>query len=234
MNTDEVPPSGDAGFAKPTVASRFAVLSFASGLVFCCPGTSLLAILAGVSALLLGMRERGASWRKYAVGGVLLGLGSVTALLILYTVAHGRWEREWRVLYTGPNNALYLLETGSPASFRAEFTGGAADGSDADVEAFRIQLEKDLGQFLRAHSIRQSPPDLDGTGPWELGEFEAFFSKAGADPPWEGAVAAKIGINRLPSGTLRLTWVLLEGKGPQGEDVRIRYPALGTAEVPDD
>lgn len=231
MNAVQTPTPGSSEREPPTIAARFAILSFASGLVFCCPGTSLLAVVAGATALLMGLREANASWRKFAVGGVLLGLVSLVVLIVLYFVVNEKWEREWRVLYTGPNNALVALDGGSLEGFRAEFTGPAAHGSDADVRAFEGKLREQLGRFGWCRSIRQSPPDLDGSGPWELGEYEATFSSA-EDPPWSGTLAARIGIDRLPSGTLRLTWVLIEGKGAHGEDVRIRYPPLPFAEAP--
>ncbi len=79
---------------KRSVASRFAVLSFASGLVFCCPGTSLLALISGVIALLIGAREVNASWRKFALGGVLLGLLSLGGLVVVYFLVHEKWEQE--------------------------------------------------------------------------------------------------------------------------------------------
>ena len=231
MNSPEQSGIASGTPERPSAASRFAVLSFASGLVFCCPGTSLLALLMGALALLIGAREANASWRKFALGGMALGLASLCGLVTVYFVVHEKWEQEWRVLYTGPNNALYALDTGSLDGFRAEFMGPAADRPDAEIQAFQSELNDQLGRFGWSRSIRQSEPDLDGPGPWELGEYEAFFTKEG-EHPWSGAIPVRIGINRLPSGTLRLEWVLIEGTGPHDEDVRIRYPARPLAEVP--
>ena len=231
MSTSDAPARGGHERQTPTVASRFAVLSFASGLVFCCPGTSLLALLTGAAALLIGLREANAAWRKFAIGGMLLGLTSLVVLLLLYFFVHQKWEQEWRVLYTGPNNALVALYAGSPEGFRAEFTGPAATGTDAEIRAFEADLRERLGRFNWCRSIRQTAPELDGPGPWELGEYEAHFTKA-QPVPWTGVVPARIGINRLPSGTLRLEWMLIEGVGPHDEDVRIRYPAPPFSEAP--
>ena len=203
---------------RPSLASRLAVISFASGLILCCPGTGALAILTGAGALVLGVREANASWRKFALGGLLLGLLGIVAVAGLYFGVHGWWEREGRVLYSGPNNALVALDAGSLAKFRLEFTGEGADAPDARIEAFARQLEEHFGRFRVCRSTRQASPAIDGPGPWALGEFEAIFDKG--DPPTELRVPAEVGIARLPSGRLRLTWVVIDPDG-----IRVRYPA---------
>ena len=96
------------------IPSRLAVLSFATGLIFCCPGTSIISILSGIAAFIAnGIRPAtDRSWRKFAVGGMVMGVVSLSSLLWLYDFAHQRWEQEWRLLLTGPNNALFALEEG--------------------------------------------------------------------------------------------------------------------------
>lgn len=212
---------------RPSISSRLAILSFASGLILCCPGTGALAVITGCAALLLGIREPGASWRKFALGGVALGAVGLIALSFLYLGIHGWWEREGRLLYSGPNNALVALDSGSIEGFRAEFIGKGAEAPDADIEAFAGQLEEHFGQFRVCRSTRQDEPPIDGAGPWELGEFEAVFDRG--EPPTEARrVPAVIGIERQPSGTLRLTWVLIDPEG-----ARIRYPPLPAEEESD-
>ena len=207
----------DEEATRPTVASRLAVLSFASGLVVCCPGTGALALVTGALALIIGLGETNVRWRKFAVGGVALGAMSLAIIGVLYFVVHGWWEREGRILYSGPNNALVALERGSSATFKAEFTGAGAAATQDAVESFGTQLREQFGTFRVCRSTRQSEPLLEGPGPWSLGEFEAFFDKG--TPPAVVRVAAEIGITRLPSGTLRLTWVEIDPDG-----VRLRFP----------
>ena len=214
----------DEGSGRPTIASRLAVASFASGLVLCCPGTAALAIVTGTVALLLGVRESNATWRKFAVGGLSLGILGMAVLGGLYFGIHGWWEREGRILYSGPNNALVALDAGSLTTFRAEFDGAGAEASDAEIQAFSQQLTDNFGRFRVCRSTRQTPPDTEGPGPWSLGQYEAVFSKG--DPPTEVRVPAEVGIARLPSGTLRLTWVVLDPDG-----VRVGYPPQLTEEV---
>lgn len=224
----EHPASADASelVGRPSWASRLAILSFASGLILCCPGTGALAIVTGVAALLLGVRESGASWRKFALGGLALGVVGLVSLSFLYLGIHGWWEREGRVLYSGPNNALVALDSGSIAEFRLEFTGKGEGASDAEIEAYRGQLEKHFGRFKVCRSTRQDEPPIEGEGPWELGEYEAVFNQG--EPPTEVRVPAVIGLDRLPSGRLRLTWVLIDPEG-----ARVRYPPDPAKEVSD-
>lgn len=214
----------DADALRPTFASRLAVLSFASGLALCCPGTGALAIVAGTLALVLGLRETDARWRKFAIGGVGLGVVSLVVLGTVYFTVHGWWEREGRVLYSGPNNALVALDQGEITVFRSEFSGPAASASDDAVQQFASELRQQFGTFLVCRSTRQSEPLLEGAGPWSLGEFEAIFKHDTRTT--EQRVPAKIGLTRLPSGTLRLTWVELDAEG-----VRLRFPAEPTGEV---
>ena len=210
----------------PSSASRLAVLSFASGLVFCCPGTGILAVLAGLTSLiLLRFRpEPEATWRKYAYGGIILGVLTLSALSWMWSLTSTRWNQEWRLLLTGPNNALVALQEGSLEGFRSEFTGPASEGSDAAIEAFSSSIETQLGRFHASRSELTEPPDLPEPPPWDIGGYQATFSHLDQGN-WTGEVTARIGIERLPSGTLRLIWILLEGEGPDGLPVRIRYPA---------
>ena len=224
--------SADQVMARaPSAASRLAVLSFASGLVCCCPGTSLLACLAGGVALILGLRQSGddLSWRKFAYGGIVMGLVSLVVLSVLYSMASSRWEQEWRLLLTGPNNALFELQEGSRVGFRSEFTGPALESSDSEVDLLAGRIREELGVFVRARSTRTTPPEFDGPPPWELGEYELQFNDPEV-PDWSGVLDGRIGIDRLPSGTLRLTWILLEGTGPDGTHVRMRFPTGTNAE----
>lgn len=216
----------------PSSASRLAVLSFASGLVFCCPGTGILAILAGLTSLILVRfhPEPDATWRKYAYGGVILGAVSLCALAWLWSVSNTRWNQEWRVLLTGPNNALVALQDGSLDGFRAEFTGPSSRESDETVRAFAKQVETRLGRFHSSRSELTEQPVLPEPPPWDLGGYVATFSNVDQGN-WTGKITARIGIDRLPSGTLRLTWILLEGEGPDGVPVRIRYPASTEVET---
>ena len=210
----------------PSSASRLAVLSFASGLVFCCPGTGILAVLAGLASLVL-LRihpEPAPTWRKYAYGGIILGTVTLCALAWLWSLTSTRWNQEWRLLLTGPNNALVALQEGSLEGFRSEFTGPASEQSDASIQAFASSIEDQLGRFHASRSELTEPPDLPEPPPWDLGGYQASFSNLDQGN-WTGDIAARIGIERLPSGTLRLTWILLEGEGPDGVPVRIRYPA---------
>ena len=210
----------------PSSASRLAVLSFASGLVFCCPGTGILAVLAGLGSLILVRLhpEPDATWRKYAYGGIVLGTLTLCSLAWLWSLTSTRWNQEWRLLLTGPNNALIALQEGSFDEFRAEFTGPASLESDASVQAFATRVKSQLGLFHACRSELTEPPDLPESPPWDLGGYVATFSNVD-EGNWTGQIKARIGIDKLPSGTLRLIWILLEGEGPDGVPVRIRYPA---------
>ena len=216
-----IEPAGVRGERSP--AARLAILSFASGLVLCCPGTGLVAVLAGGLALVLGMRAQDVSWRKYAYGGMALGTTSLVAVSLLWGVATDRWETEWRVLLTGPNNALFAMQEGAFDDFRAEFIGAGSEATDEEIEVLAELVKTKLGIFGRARSTRTEPPEFDGPPPWELGDYEVLFSnpeKGG----WTGSVSGTIGLDRLPSGTLRLDWFRLEGEGPDGEQVLVRFP----------
>ena len=210
----------------PSAASRLAVLSFATGLIFCCPGSSIISILAGSGAFIAhGIRPRpDVSWRKYAIGGICMGLISLVSLFWLYEFAHQRWEQEWRVLLTGPNNALYALQENDLALFRQEFEGPAASLSDEAIQRFATEVREQLGLFQKSESDLDRPPEFEGSPPWELGGFQTVFASE-KEGEWAGVVESTIGIEQLQSGTLRLGWILIEGEGPTGEAVRIRYPA---------
>ena len=226
MTDGSAMPAGPVDATRPTMASRLAVLSFASGLVLCCPGTGALALVAGIAALLLGMGEAGASWRKFALGGI--GLGAVGLILFMwfYFGVHGWWEREGRILYSGPNNALVALDQGDMAGFRGEFMGPAAELPEEAILAFKAGTLESFGRFRVCRSTRQEPPVREGPGPWTIGEYEAIFFTD--DPPSERRVPAKIGLDAMPSGTLRLTWIILD---PEGDP--IGYPERATKEAPD-
>lgn len=230
--TEQTEQAEQAERADHSAASRFAVLSFASGLVLCCPGTGLLAILAGITSLvLLRLKpEPDARWRKYAFGGMALGTVTLVALVSLWSIGSERWDRELRLLLTGPNNALFALQTDDLDGFRAEFAG---DGARIDPDAFaslRKRIQDELGTFDACRSTLTEPPDLPEPPPWSLGGYVATFShlEKGA---WTGGIDATIGIDREPSGRLRMTWFLLEGEGPDGVAVRIRHPHQADMEV---
>ena len=133
------------------------------------------------------------------------------------------WEVEWRLLLTGPNNALFALEEGELELFRAEFDGPGATLDDEEIRRFGELVRERFGRFLKSESELDAPPEFEGPPPWRLGGYQTLFTSEEAGE-WTGVVNATIGIERLPSGTLKLGWILLEGEGPTGEDVRIRYP----------
>lgn len=194
--------------------SRLAVLSFAAGLIFCCPLTGLLAITTGGAALLLGGRHPAVSWRKYAWFGILLGLiGSIATPLMAWGVS-GWWDREGRILFSGPNNALYELYQGNPDAFLDEFEFVAERPSLASVAVFQEALVDRHGEFMRC--LSDQPPELEGASPWTLDDYVAQF-KSG-----EGMaeVPVSIGLIRTPSDTLTLVWIEFDSES----DTPLRFP----------
>ena len=118
------------------LSSRLAVLSFAAGLIFCCPLTGLLAVMTGVAALLIGRAQVSASWRRYAWIGVVLGMSGTVATPLMAWGVSGWWDREGRILFSGPNNALYKLSQNDTEGFLGEFVFKAERPTLASVEAF--------------------------------------------------------------------------------------------------
>ena len=202
------PPSGsvDSESVPSEVASRLAVLSFAAGLIFCCPMTGLLAISSGVAALFLGHTQSVASWRKYAWGGILLGLiGTVATPLLAWGVS-GWWDREGRILFSGPNNALFALYQGDPEAFLDEFAYEGERPSETAVAAFKSALETRHGTFMRC--LSDQPPELEGAAPWTLDDYTAQFVSADGI----SEVPVSIGLIRTPSDSLSLVWVEVDSE----------------------
>ena len=196
------------------LASRLAVLSFAAGLIFCCPLTGLLAIATGGAALFLGYAQSVASWRKYAWGGILLGLiGTVATPLLAWGVS-GWWDREGRILFSGPNNALFALYQGDPAAFLDEFEFEGERPSVTTVAAFKEALEARHGEFMRC--LSDQPPELEGSAPWTLDDYSAQFKTTDGI----NEVPVSIGLIRTPSDSLSLVWVEFDS----GSETSLRFP----------
>ena len=206
---------------KAQLASRLSAFSLASGLVLCCPLAGIAAVLTGGLALFIGRDAHiDRSWRRYAWGGVGLGvLGVVLGVVgaILFNQVNSRWEREGRVLFSGPNNALYALFNGDSDAFLQEFTTPGADATPAVMEDLKDRLTTHCGVFISCKA-----PEIiviDGSGPWTLDGYEARFSSL--DQGEKASVyPCRIMVKRLPSGTLRLVWMEIPA-----DQVMIRYPA---------
>ena len=210
------PPSGsvDSESVPSEVASRLAVLSFAAGLIFCCPMTGLLAISSGVAALFLGHTQSVASWRKYAWGGILLGLiGTVATPLLAWGVS-GWWDREGRILFSGPNNALFALYQGDPEAFLDEFAYEGDRPAETAVAAVKSALETRHGTFMRC--LSDQPPELEGAAPWTLDDYTAQFVSADGI----SEVPVSIGLIRTPSDSLSLVWVEFDSES----ETSLRFP----------
>ena len=128
-----------------------------------------------------------------------------------------RWEREGRLLFSGPNNALFALYNDDSDGFLMEFTGEGAEASPEVLADLRSLIEARCGAFISCKA-----PDviaIDGSGPWTLEGYDATFASSTAGE--ENTVyPCRIRVERLPSGTLRLVWMEI-----QVEPVMIRYPS---------
>ena len=212
---------------RSDVVSRLSVLSFATGLVLCCPPAGIVGVLAGGLALYLGKDlVEETSWRRFAWGGVALGcVGTILGLSLLVLFSHSRaqWESEGRVLFSGPNNALYALYQGNDDGFYAEFTGKGARPDEKVLAELKGRLEMEFGQFMYCNA-----PDvvsIEGEGPWVLGGYRAVFRSPGE----EGGPSdfpCEIMVERLPSGTLRLVRVKITG-----DSGVVEYPSSSSHEV---
>jgi len=208
--------SADSESIPSELASRLAVLSFAAGLIFCCPITGLLAISSGGAALFFGHAQSAASWRKYAWGGILLGLiGTIATPLLAWGVS-GWWDREGRILFSGPNNALFALYQGDPDAFLDEFAVEGQRPSETAVAAFKEALETRHGEFMRC--LSDQPPELEGAAPWTLDDYTAQFMTTDGI----SEVPVSIGLIRTPSDSLSLVWVEFDS----GSETPLRFPMM--------
>jgi hypothetical protein len=208
--------SADSESVPSELASRLAVLSFAAGLIFCCPLTGLLAMSSGAAALFFGHTQSVASWRKYAWGGILLGLiGTIATPLLAWGVS-GWWDREGRILFSGPNNALFALYQGDSDAFLDEFMYEGQRPSETAVAAFKEALETRHGEFMRC--LSDQPPELEGAAPWTLDDYTAQFSTADGI----SEVPVSIGLIRTPSDSLSLVWVEFDS----GSETPLRFPMM--------
>ena len=209
------------------LASKLGVFSLASGLVLCCPLAGLAAFSSGSLALYLG---RGSvpdtSWRRYAWGGVGLGLLSLILGLvatIVFSQSRDHWEREGRLLYSGPNNALFALFNDDTEGFLKEFTGTGSEASASGLSNFQGQITSECGSFLYCNA-----PDvvvIDGPGPWELDGYQVVFASS-EKPGSKSVFPCRIMVKRLSSGTLRLVWMEI-----QSDQAMIRYPVPESQEA---
>ena len=199
------------------LASRLAVLSLAAGLIFCCPITGLLAVVTGGAALFLGRNESVPSWRKYAWGGVLLGMVGLCATPLLAWSVSGWWEREGRILFSGPNNALYELYQDAPEAFLGEFELPSQTAPTLQsAEAFKERLLARHGEFMR--SLSNAPPVLDGPEPWVLQDYVAQFKTTDGI----SEIPVTIGLIRTPSDTLKLIWIEFDSDS----ETPLRFPSM--------
>jgi len=207
--------SDASGSLLSELPSRLAVLSLAAGLIFCCPLTGLLAVATGGAALFLGHSEEVAPWRRYAWIGIMLGLiGSLLTPLTAWGVS-GWWEREGRILFSGPNNALYELYQDGPAGFLDEFEFAGERPSEASAESFKELLQSRHGVFMRC--LSDAPPALEGASPWSLDEYVAQFKTADGT----SEIPVSIGLIRTPSDTLRLVWIEFDSDS----EAPLRFPS---------
>lgn len=228
-STDVMPESETETAPEFVLASRLGALSFATGLLICCPATSFLAVCSGVMGLILGRHDHGAKWKRYALAGVVLGLvGGAGTLAVGFSV-RAHWEREGRVLYSGPNNALLALSKDELQVARAEFAGGLASLSDEELAAFAEQLEMTWGNFIAAHSNADEPPELTGSGPWTE-TYGATFEHLSKDTQEPERVTILVSAQLLrvppsdPRGRLQLGFILLDPDG-----VRLDLPVQKAA-----
>ena len=213
---------------KDEIASRLAVLSFASGLVLCCPLAGLVAVFTGALALFQGRGAvRDTSWRRYAWGGLSLGVvGTLAGLISLLVFSHSKdqWEREGRVLFSGPNNALYALSEENHPEFHAEFTGPGAIANEEALSVFKARLANEFGTFLYCNS--PEVVRIEGEGPWTIEGYQAVFASI-KDPSIRSDFPCEIEVERLPSGTLRLVRFEI-----RSDATVIEYPTPSLDEVP--
>ena len=206
----------EADSVASELSSRLAVLSFAAGLIFCCPLTGLLAVMTGVAALLIGRAQSAASWRRYAWFGVVLGMAGTVATPLMAWGVSGWWDREGRILFSGPNNALYELSQDNTEGFLDEFVFATERPTRASVEAFKEALRARHGEFMR--SLSDQPPELVGPPPWALDDYVAQFKTS------EGMseVPVSIGLTRTSSDILRLVWIRFDSESERP----LRFPMM--------
>ena len=131
--------------AKKT--SGLAIASLVCSLIFCCPLTTLLGPLLGLGAIVSISMNPARKGKGLALTAILLG--------IIFTVGQGfcarfAWDKFYRVMFTGPNSALYAGFAGDAAGFRNDFTGAGATASDEEVVAFINELRNRYGEFTSA------------------------------------------------------------------------------------
>ena len=219
------PPNGRD---RDLLVSRLAAFSLGSGLVLCCPAASLASLVSGGIALFLGRQAPpGLPWRRYAWSGVLLGLVGIVLTIggvLLLDQGKQRWDQETRLLFSGPNNALYELYQGNPGGFLEEFVGPGAEASPSELQSLREALQTRFGTFVSSQHSSQEPIQVTGEGPWTIAGYEVLF-QPGDPGGTTTTIPCRIRIDRLASGTLRLVWFeLVEDHGS------LSFPPNGTSE----
>ncbi len=140
-------PAFNAQPVTATKTSGLAVTSLIFSLILCCPLTTILGPLLGLGAMVRIGRNPALKGRGLALTAIILGIG--------FTVFQGfcvrfAWDHFYRVMFTGPGNALVAGFAGDVSGFQADFTGPAANATDEEVAAFVDELRNRYGEFQKS------------------------------------------------------------------------------------
>ncbi|MGI9012776.1 MAG: DUF4190 domain-containing protein [Phycisphaerales bacterium] len=165
---------GDASVpATAPALSAFAVTSFISSSIICCPATALLGIVLGIAALVsIAAHPHARRGKGFAIAGIAIGI----AVTIGWGVAmYIRIDLQKKIdisLRTHPEEAMAAAFAGDPAAFRHRAVGPLARMSDEEITNVVAQLRKRYGEFRRltfdeAEMLR-NPPDIASLTSGEL------------------------------------------------------------------
>lgn len=162
---------------QPPQTSRLAIASLVCGLVFCCPITTLLAPLLGIAHFIAAAGKPWIRGAGLAIGGILLGLVMTGGWAFLGVASYQFVQQAMRL----PDEAFAALSAGEVSEFRTKWSG-LAEGSagDAQIAAFRQDLENRYGAFESIRFDEQAQPPADGQQAFVL-PFVATFAGVGDD-----------------------------------------------------
>ena len=196
---------------EPPRTSMLAVASLLSSVIFCCPLTTILAIILGIGALLsIKANPAQRTGKGLAITGIVLGTLFTIGLAVLIPYGIAMSRKADLNMRTQPPAAMQAGFAGDIAGFKKVAQSGLASATDAEIAAFLAELESRYGKFKGMtydhNEFLQNPLSWeDMSQPMQEYPFLIEFEDA--------TVAAKVGITHIGA----------EGQYLRGEINIVRY-----------
>ena len=163
----------------PRRMSKAALTSLLLSLVFCCPLTTLAALVTGSIAILLTLRDRTLLGMWMAILAIVFGLAGTGFQVWFYPIVWLGYQQVWLPIRSGPQLALLEGDSGNISGFQSQFAVSSVDGNTTEsAQAFIDAVKERYGAFESASLDSASAPAATPSASQGFaGDYELNFAR---------------------------------------------------------